>query len=257
MNRTLTGVAVASVFCLFACSKSARTDDGKATTTAANVQGPAGGSCMERRGECVEYTDNTLGVSEAACKLLEGTYGKAACPTADLLGRCDEADGRKTYYYLGNSAAPWLSDAKRDCEENPVRSKPGKFSAQANVEDAAKQKAMPTADRIIASCNMGDTCEDIILDPLKMEKDTCEQVKGKWATTPCSQQDVAASCLHSGKVTRYTHKFMTFTKPSAVQNMCNSDSVLLWGHYYPSDAPKNAQAKADPHKPAAPAKAKK
>ena len=251
MRTIITGIAIVAGLSVFACKKPANTDT--STTTAATASGaaaagPKGGSCVDPRGQCTEYTDNTLGVAEAACKMFEGKYIPSACPTADVIGRCDDADGQKTYYYAGNFIAPWVSDAKRDCEENPARTKKGKFTAQPNMEDVAKQKALPSTDKVIGSCQLSEMCEDIFEDTLKMEKDTCTQVQGKWATTPCPTADVAASCLKAGKVQRYSHKMFKFTKPSAVENLCNSDSVLMWGHYYPGDIV-NAQAKGD-HKAA-------
>jgi hypothetical protein len=139
-----------------------------------------------------------------------------------------------------------VSDAKADCEDNPVRSKPGKFAAQPGAEDAAKQKAIPAATRFIGSCAMADQCEDYTYDALGMEKDSCTSAQGKYATTPCPTDDFAGSCVQKDKVTRYSKSLVKKTGGlSIVEKMCNESGALGWGHFYPAPGTSTAVASAN------------
>jgi hypothetical protein len=192
---------------------------------------------QEQRGICIEYEENTLGLSEAGCKsMLKGTYSKAACKSADLLGTCQVSGAapEKTFYYFGNTQATWVSDAKADCEDSPTRSTKGKFTEQPGAEAAAKEKGLPPQSRVIASCAMTDMCEDYFYDALDMQKDTCEAVKGTYAKTPCPMTDVVGSCVQRDKVSRYSKSLAKKTTLSAIEKMCNSTDSFTWGHYYPN-----------------------
>src|SRR5687768_12781866 len=88
------------------------------TTTVTSAAVPKGGSCnVDKQGICEEYADSALGLVEGACKsLLKGSYAKASCSTQNLMGICETKDEKK-FYYFGNAVAPWVSDAKEDCEK--------------------------------------------------------------------------------------------------------------------------------------------
>jgi hypothetical protein len=239
-----------------ACGKPGKDGQaGSASVTSAPV--PKGGSCnVEKQGICEEYADSALGLAEGACKsLMKGTYAKAACSTQNLMGVCETKDEKK-FYYFGNSVAPWVSDAKEDCEKNAIT--PGKFTAQPNAEEQAKTKALPSPDKISASCTLSDgQCEDIIVDALDMEKSSCESSQGKYATSACPTAGLVGSCVKRGKVVRYYEKQLKTQKMSELQNWCDSNGILF-GHFYPDPNAPKAPAAAPAGKPAAKAaKAKK
>jgi len=240
-------VSFAMGLTVVACGKPKDGAVGTTTTTSAAV--PKGGSCnVEKQGICEEYADSALGLVEGACKsLLKGSYAKASCSTQNLMGVCESKDEKK-FYYFGNSAAPWVSDAKDDCEKNAIT--PGKFTAQPNAEEQAKQKALPSSDKIIASCNYGDHCEDIIVDALDMEKSTCEQTQGKYATSACPTAGLVGTCVKRGKAVRHYEAALKYSKMSSLQTMCDSNGILF-GHWYPD--PNAAAAAAASPKAATPA----
>jgi hypothetical protein len=233
---------------------------GSATTNSAPA--PKGGSCnIEKEGICQEFSENPLGMAEGLCKdMLKGTFKKEACPAADLLGTCKEKDGDKKMYYFGNARAAWVSDAKEDCEKNPLQ--PGAtFTAAPGAEEAAKtpEKAIPAASKISGSCADpdGTQCEDHFGSMTDLDKDMCTQSGHKWATTACPADELAGSCLGRGKVTRYYKKMTKITKASAMQKFCEDASILGANHWYPAPG-FDAKAAAPAGKAAAPAaKAKK
>jgi hypothetical protein len=211
-------LAIASV----ACGKPSSSKPGAATLTSANA--PKGGRCLlEKAGTCSEYKDNTLGLAESACKdLMKGAYSKESCPTADLMGVCERKGDKKFYYYGGST--PWVSDAQESCEKDGLE--PGKFTAQPNAEQTAKDKALPTAAKIQGSCiNSSGTCEDLYGEMFDMQKSMCEQFDGKFSTAPCTSDKLVASCVKNGKVERLY--------------------AIPFGHFYP-----NPNAAATTAKPA-------
>jgi hypothetical protein len=222
-----------------ACGKPSK--DGQAgSTSVTSAPIPKGGSCnVEKQGICEEYADSALGLAEGACKsLMKGSYAKAACSTQNLMGVCETKDEKK-FYYFGNSLAPWVSDAKDDCEKNAIT--PGKFTAQPNAEEQSKTKAMPSSDKISAHCTEeSGQCEDIIVDMLDMEKSSCESGGGKYATGACPTAGLVGSCVKRGKVVRYYTPALKSQKMTDLQTFCDSNGILF-GHFY-----------ADPNAPAAP-----
>jgi hypothetical protein len=236
---SLTLAALALVACGKSSSSSAGSTSSSATTTSAGPA-PKGGSCLEEKaGVCTEYGDNPLGMAEGACtSMFKGTYQKTACPTADLMGVCERKDD-KQYYYFGNGVAPWVSDAKKDCEQNPLS--PGKWVPQPNAEQAAKDKAIPAASKIAGSCKKKDgSCDDIHGRLADMEKSTCEELGGTYATTPCSTENLVGSCAKHGKVSRYyTDSLKTFSVKELTENC---EDALSEGHYYPGPAAPAAAA---------------
>lgn len=246
----LSSVAVS----LAACSKPSgggAGDTGSASVTSAAA--PKGGSCnLEKSGVCHEYADSALGLVEGACTgMLKGTYAKAACSTQNLLGTCELKDEKKLYYF-GNSDAPWVSDAKEDCEKNAIS--PGKFTPAPGAEETAKAKALPAADRIAGSCVKEDgSCEDHFGDMLDLSKSTCEQFGGKYSTTACPTDKLVASCLKHGKVERIYEKDLKERKMSELEDDCVK-LAIPFGHFYPDP---NAKVAAPAAKAAGGAKAKK
>jgi len=251
VSFALVGLTVA------ACGKPSKEGGGASSTTTTSGPVPKGGSCnVEKQGICEEYADSALGLAEGACKsLLKGSYAKAACSQTNLMGVCETKDEKK-FYYFGNSVAPWVSDAKEDCEKNAIT--PGKFTAQPNAEETAKTKTMPDASKISASCmEESGQCEDIIVDALDMEKSSCESGGGKYATSACPTAGLVASCVKRGKVVRYYEKALKTQKMSELQTFCDSGGILF-GHFYADpNAPKAPAAGGGGAKPAAkPASAK-
>jgi len=245
-------VALATI----ACGKPGAKTDGKAgTTTLTSANAPKGGSCnLPKAGSCTEYADNALGLTESMCKdLIKGSYEKASCPTANLMGVC-ERKGDKKFYYFGGSM-PWVSDAQNNCEKDGLE--PGKFTAQPGAEQTAKDKAIPTGDRIQGSCtNSGGTCEDLFGDMFDMQKSMCEQFDGKFSTSACTAEKLVGSCVKNGKVERLYEKDLKFQKLADLQNSCEKYAIPF-GHFYPNPDYKPAAAAAAPAKAKAKAKAKK
>lgn len=247
-----------------ACGKPSGSGPAGSSTTS-SAPAPKGGSCNEEKvGICHEYKDNPLGMAESLCKdMLKGTFKKEACPQTDLIGTCNEKDGDKKLYYFGNARAAWVSDAKEDCEKNPL-SQGSTFTPAPGAEEAAKtaEKAIPPASKIAGSCANpdGTQCEDHFGELIDMDKDMCNQSGHKWATTPCPTEELQGSCLGRGKVTRYYKKMTKLTKASAMQGFCESGSILGASHWYPAPGAATADTKptAPAGKAAAPAaKAKK
>ncbi len=236
-----------------ACGKPTSKDGQAGATTVTSAPVPKGGSCnVEKQGICEEYADSALGLAEGACKsLLKGSYAKAACSQQNLMGVCETKDEKK-FYYFGNSVAPWVSDAKEDCEKNAIT--PGKFTAQPNAEEQAKTKALPAADKISNHC-MEETgqCEDIIVDPLDMEKQSCESGGGTYGAGACPTAGLVGSCVKRGKVVRYYEKALKSQKMSDLQTFCDSNGILF-GHWYADPNAPTAAPAAKAAKPAAKAK---
>ncbi|MDF2697647.1 MAG: hypothetical protein K0S65_6030, partial [Labilithrix sp.] len=184
-----------------------------------------------------------------------GAYAKESCPTADLMGVCERKGGDKKFYYFGGST-PWVSDAQESCEKDGLE--PGKFTAQPGAEQAAKDKALPTAARIQGSCiNSAGSCEDLFGEAFDMQKSMCEQFDGKFSTSPCTSDKLVASCVKSGKVERLYEKDLKLQKLSELQSSCEKYAIPF-GHFYPNpNAAPSAAAAAKPTVKASGAKAKK
>lgn len=239
-RRTVQNALVFSSLALvvMACGKSGdKAGAGGAASSSATVTSgpvPKGGSCnLEKDGMCHEYADSALGMVEGLCTgMMKGTYAKASCSTANLMGVCEEKDEKK-YYYYGNADAPWVADAKEHCEKNAGA--PGKWTAQPGAEEIAKTKALPAADKIGGSCTKeSGSCDDVWGQMMDLQKGSCEAVDGKWATTPCQVDKLVASCVKNGKVTRYTDKDLKTQggKLSDLQELCEKVS-FPFGHFYP------------------------
>jgi hypothetical protein len=243
-----------SIVALVACGKPANKDGaaGSATVTSA-AAAPKGGSCMEEKsGICTEYADNPLGFAESACKdMFKGTYSKNACPTQNLIGTCQKKDdknpngGDKEFYYFGNGKGAWVSDAQDDCEKNPLS--PGKFTAQAGVDQQAKDNALPAANHISASCVKKDgTCEDITGRLGELEKSFCED--GGAGTykdgQACPTENLVGSCLKQGKVARYYTANLKTSNVKSLTKDCEDFSLIGKNHWYPGPAAPAAAAPA-------------
>lgn len=235
---SLSVIALASTGCRK--PKGAEGKPGSATVTSATA--PKGGSCLlENAGTCTEYQDNALGLAETSCKdLMKGSYSKESCPTAELMGVCERKGDKKFFYYGGST--PWVSDAQEACEKDGLE--PGKFTAQPNAEQIAKDKALPTASRIQGSCvSSSGSCEDLYGEMFDMQKSMCEQFDGKFSSSPCTTEKLVASCVKRGKVERLYEKDLKFQKLSDLQNSCEKYAIPF-GHFYPN--PDSAAATAKP-----------
>lgn len=236
-------IGLSAVACGKGSSKSGTTE-----TTSADM--PKGGSCTEEKtGVCTEYSDNPLGIAESACKsMFKGTYAKSGCSTTNLIGSCQRKSestgkpGDKEFYYYGNGVAPWLEDAKKDCENNPLFPG-GKFTAQPDAEAKSKEKGIPEASHFSGSCVKSDnSCEDnfgrLGGDG---DKQICEDLGGKYSDKACDQTNLVGSCLKTGKVSRY---FSANLKGSSMKNLqSDCENGFMTGHWYPSP---NAPADAKP-----------
>ena len=236
-----------SLVAVVACGKPGGSGSGSSAGSATVTSGPApkGGSCNEEQsGICVEYGDNPLGMAEGACKeMFHGTYSKGSCPQQNALGYCQKKED-KEFYYFGNGVAAWVDDAREDCEKNPLT--PGKFTAAPNAEQTAKDKAIPTPDRISASCQHKDgTCDDITGRLADLEKSFCEDGGNGTYTEhkACAADALVGSCVKHSKVSRYYTPSLKTQSAKDLTNDC--ENGLLKGHWYPGPAaPAAAAAKA-------------
>jgi hypothetical protein len=229
------------------CSKSAATGGDSGTAAAAN--GPKGGSCMEpQAGICTNFAENPGGIAESVCTgMSKGTYGQSACPTDNSIGSC-AAKGDTIYYYFGNSSGPWTEDAASDCKTIHE----GTFTATAGAADTAKQKALPTPDRIQASCQQqAGTCDDYFGDPIKvgMSKSFCAPDGTLSDGKACPTDGLVATCLTGGKAQRYYQAYMkkTSTTMAAAEDQCKNGS-LSFSHFYPVPGAVVASATGKPGK---------
>ena len=238
MKLALSSVTVAAPILLvtslavIGCSKSS----GGSAGAAAQVAGPKGGSCAEtKEGLCTEFGENPGGIAEGACtSLMKGTYSKASCSHDATIGSCASKDGDVVYYYFGNASGPWTEDAAADCKSIHE----GTFTATAGAADTAKQKALPTADRIGGNCVHEDgSCDDYFGGEMKLglSKTFCD-APAKWTDgQACPTDNLAASCLSAGEVHRYYTPAMKKAHLSVndVASLCKS-GTLGFSHFYPA-----------------------
>lgn len=230
------------------------------TTVSSAAAGPApkGGSCKQpTEGVCTEFAENPLGASETLCtSMLGGTYSKDACARENLLGTCATKEKNVTYYYFGNSRGPLPADAKGSCSTM----EDGTFTVAPGAEAAARDKAMPSADRIAASCIEKDgSCVDFVGSPTSMalNQSMCD---GTWqAGKACATEGVLGSCVSRGQVRRYTARSLkaSYMTLADVEKLCNTDG-FAYEHFFKATNAVAAAAKGSPAaaKPSA-AKAKK
>jgi hypothetical protein len=99
---------------------------------------------VKKTSKCDEYATLTMGIEEAACGELGGTFSAtAACPTDARMGICKKASGT-TYYYSSPGAEVTYTQelAKLDCE-NPLTE--GRFTAVGTPPPAAPAAGNDTA----------------------------------------------------------------------------------------------------------------
>jgi hypothetical protein len=243
LSHSRSGLVVTSALvlglALTACGRGGKADPSKAgTANLTSASSPNGGSCnQDKAGTCSELADDVLGLAESACKdLVKGSYAKAPCPRANLMGVCERKNEKKYYYFGG--ALPWVSDAKESCEKDGLE--PGKFTAQPNAEQTAKDQALPPATRIAASCMSGaGTCEDLYGESPDLQKTLCEQFDGKFSTSACPSDKLVASCVKNGKVERLYEASLHGKKLADLQTTCEK-YALPFGHFYPNASYKPA-----------------
>jgi hypothetical protein len=252
-----------SLVALAACGKPGSSTSGPAASaTVTSAAAPKGGSCNEAKaGVCTEYSDNPLGLAEGACKqMFKGTYAKNACPSDNVIGYCQRKD-EKQFYYFGNGVAPWVEDAKEDCEKNALT--PGTFAATAGAEQTAKDKAIPPAASIAASCAYKNgTCDDITGRLAELDTSLCDDPSfgGRWAeATPCAADNLVGSCVKRGKITRHYTAELKSGLDSEKGLTDDSQGGFTKGHWYPGAAAPAAKAASPSAKPTSggAAKAKK
>jgi hypothetical protein len=237
------------------CGKSSASSDkasGGDQATASNAV-----SCnMPDMGVCSEDpASEELGAS-MACSMFKGTFAKSACPADKRIGVCTEKkeankEPGKKVYYLGNLSAPFVADAKKDCEEN-VLSPGGTFAAVAGVDDAAKAAAMPQPAQITGSCAINaDKCDDYLGKGLTDDEhqNTCKELSGKWSTTPCGATKLVGTCRGSGVASRYYAGGPSSWKSADAQKDCE---IMSGNHFFPAAgaAPATAPAAAPKKKTA-------
>jgi hypothetical protein len=201
--------------------------------------GPTGGSCFQEKvGTCSEYPDHPTS-AQRSCKILrKGTYATESCPSANVMGVCEQKRAKKYFYFGG--AYPWVADAKDACEKD--LSDPGKFTPSANAEAIAREKALPVAQQIGGSCTTSTgACEDLTGEHVDMHKAICDRFGGKFSAAPCSGDKLVASCLKSGKVERFYENDLKGQRLGDLEQSCAL--TLPFGHFY-SAAPRKSEKSA-------------
>jgi hypothetical protein len=230
-----TTIALAVSLAAIGCSKSA--GGGSSGSSAADPGAPKGGSCMQdKAGLCTEFGDNPAGLAEGACtSLMKGTYAKTACSHDNSIGSC-ASKGDTTWYYFGNASGPWTEDAADDCKNIHE----GTFTATAGAADTAKAKAIPTSDKILASCVQdANACDDEYGDPIKLDisKSFCS-APATWADAKaCPSDSLVGTCLSGGTAHRYYAGYLKKNGVSMTDlaNLCKSSSIG-YAHFYPGPA---------------------
>ncbi len=72
--------------------------------------------------QCSEYTKKAMSLLgedfyKSICDLTEGTWSGDSCPTANLVGKCDDGEGTITLYYSDGGSPYDEKTAKKDCGE--------------------------------------------------------------------------------------------------------------------------------------------
>ncbi len=232
-------VASGLIVTVTGCSKSSAGSDNAAGSGAAASNAV---SCtMEDMGICSEDpASEELGAS-LACSMFKGKFAKTACPTDKRIGVCTEKkeagkEPGKKVYYLGNLSAPFVSDAQKDCTDNPL-SPGGTFAAVAGIEEAAKTAAMPQPSQITGSCTMssGEKCDDYLGKPM-MEgehESTCKELSGKWSATACGATKLVGTCRGSSSASRYYAGGPSAWKATDAQKDCE---IMPGNHFFPGPA---------------------
>jgi hypothetical protein len=223
-------LAIALSVAAIGCSKS-----GGGGATASDPSAPKGGSCMQdKAGLCTEFSENPAGLAEGACtSLMKGTFSKASCSKDNTIGSC-QAKSDVTYYYFGNASGPWTEDAADDCKTIHE----GTFTPTPGAADNAKAKALPTPDKILASCTQDATaCDDEYGDPIKVDlsKSFCS-APATWADgKACPTDSLVGTCLSGGTAHRF---YAAYLKKNGISmtdlgNLCKSSSIG-YSHFYPA-----------------------
>jgi hypothetical protein len=164
---------------------------------------------------------------------MKGTYSKNSCSHDNTIGSCKTKDDT-IYYYFGNQTGPWTEDAADVCKTIHE----GTFTPTPGAADMAKQKALPTPDRILASCVADATsCEDHYGDPIKLQlsKSMCE-APSQWNDgKACPTDNLVATCLSNGTAHRYyaTYLKKNGTSMTDLASLC-SGTGMLYSHFYPA-----------------------
>ena len=237
------------------CGKSSAGSDNAGGGGTAAAPANAVSCMMEDMGVCSEDpASEELGAS-MACSMFKGKFAKAACPADKRIGVCTEKkeagkEPGKKVYYLGNTTAPFVSDAQKDCTDNAL-SPGGTFAAVAGVEDAAKAAAMPQPSQITGSCTMssGEKCEDYLGKGLTEgdHEGTCKELSGKWSQTPCGATKLVGTCRGSSSASRYYAGGPSAWKAADALKDCE---IMPGSHFFPAAAAPPAAAPAPKKKTA-------
>jgi len=84
-------------------------------------------------GSCNEWAKLSMGLEKGLCTGLKGKFAEGAaagCPSTNVVGRCDMADGEVRHYYGVAAGAQGYTrpDAEKDCVSPEIG---GKFTASA------------------------------------------------------------------------------------------------------------------------------
>jgi hypothetical protein len=153
MSTTIKTLSLAFVLATLALGAGCGKSDAATKQDGAKSGAAFAGTCnkVKKTSKCDEYASLTMGIEEAACGELGGTFSAtAACPTDARFGVCKKASGTTYYYASPGAEVTYTGDmAKLDCE-NPLTE--GRYTAigtppasPAAAGDTAAPSAAPQA----------------------------------------------------------------------------------------------------------------
>jgi len=230
-----TSISLALSIVAFGCSKGSSGTTASADRSGTDANAPKGGSCNQAKaGLCTEFTDNPAGIAEGTCtSIMQGTYSKSACSRASTIGSCASKE-EVTWYYFGNASGPWTEDAAQDCKDIHE----GAFTATPGAADNAKANALPTPDRIEASCVKDAlSCDDVYGDPIKLSlsKSFCDGSSTWNDGKACPTDGLVATCIAGGTAHRYYGAYLKKNglSMSGLESLCKTSSIG-YSHFYPA-----------------------
>jgi len=112
-------IGVAGSGCCGGSSSAASSDDGGGASSSSG----AAKTCddISSISQCSEHTKKGMKLLgedfyKGMCELTSGKWSDTACPSENVVGRCDDGDGSVTIYYSNGGSAYDASTARESCE---------------------------------------------------------------------------------------------------------------------------------------------
>ena len=231
-------------------------DDAGGATTDAPFQseepiagdGGFANSCDDSKAlsQCTEFDHaamELLGVEfyKGWCELTDGNWSEARCPTAHVVGTCEE-EGEVTFYYSTGDLEHDAASANEACEKKTRPWQPSDYGEQPiQVEhgDEAPCKPGGSCDHLEQDSACQDICESQIARTSETgQREICESTSGEWNTRPCPTADLVGTCAYEGGYN--IHRYTTGRSPlsyDGAKAVCE-DTEGTW--YDPADEARTA-----------------